>query len=197
MKKVFYSLLVLLLLLPLTVKADMVFINTFFNSEVSVDERIVVNTILNFDYYPHTLEYSYDQSMLSITKEDISTPGSSDEIKIENGKVSIVVYETGAIEEYGQGYVTLKFKAIKAGTTEIEPILGPGYSSLPGKLNITISDKVFDSKDDSNVPTNTEKEKSECKNDNTLLYISLGANVVLVGTTIILLINNKKKTNSI
>ena len=213
MKKIIGLLLAVFLVLPMTVKADTIFVNSFCNDKTNVGSEVVVNTILEYDIYPSKMEYTYDPTMLSITKENVSTPGSSDTVEISNGKVTIVVYEKGAIDTYGRGYVTLRFTALKAGTTTIEPFLGVGYSSLPGKLEIKISevssnvekepvetttpieDKT-DAKEERTEPTTPTEEKTDKNDDNNiLLYCSLGANALLAVALVAVILKKKTQKN--
>lgn len=215
MKKVLYYLLALVMILPLTVKADLIYVNSFFNNNVSVGEEVVVNTMINFEYFPHQIDYTYDSSMLSITKDSITTPGSSDTVKIENGKVTIVIHESAPLGSYGYDSVRLVFKALKSGTTEIVPFLGDGYSSVPGNLTINVKNTVINNKEEKeqvpNEPTKQEESTETTKtnesekttgstdvddnkkesSNNIPLYISLGANVVLLVSTIALLLKGK------
>lgn len=206
MKKLLLALLTFVLVLPVVVKADLVHLNSFSNDNVTVDDEVVVNTIINFEYFPHQIEYTYDQNMLSITKDKISTPSSSDTVKIENGKITINLLEHGPIEEYGMPYVTLRFTALKAGTTEIEPFLGDGYLAVPGKHKINIKAKdVAEPVEQEEKPNEEVKEepkeetkevtKEEKKCDNLFLYISLGLNVLLLILLVVVLLkkNSKKK----
>ena len=200
------KLLLAVLVLPVVVKADIIFVNTFYNDKVTVGEEVVVNTVLELEYYPGKFEYTYDPTMLSITKENVTTPGGSDTVDISNGKITIVVYENGPIDTYGRGYVTLKFTALKSGTTEIEPFLGSGYTSIPGKLTINISEVSSNCKEaqlveptptdttektDVKEESTTKKEKSD--NNDILIYVSLGLNAVLLISNIVTAVKMRKK----
>ena len=191
MKKILLAVLAFVFMLPVVVKADVGFVNSFYNDKVTVNSEVVVNTLMEFAFYPSKLEYTYDPNMLSITKDNIKTPGLSDVITIENGKVTIIVNEIHPVESYGRDYVTLRFTALKAGTTEIEPFLGADYYSVPGNLKINISEASSSSKE-----TNKETEKEETKeesNNDLALYISLGANGLLFILLIIALLTRKNK----
>ena len=199
MKKFLSLVLALIFVLPVVVNADTVFVNSFYNDKATVGSEVVVNTMLEYDNYPSKMEYTYDPTMLSITKENVTTPGSSDTVEINNGKVTVVVYEKGAIETYGRGYITLKFTALKAGTTAIEPFLGAGYSSLPGKLEIKISEVTSNVEkepvDTTENKTDTKEEKTNKDDNNILLYCSLGANALLVIALAVVVLKNKKPKN--
>ena len=203
MKKLLLAVLALVLMLPVAVKADVIYLNSFYNDNASVNTEVVVYTTANFEFYPHEITYTYDPSMLSITKENVTTFGSSDTVEINNGKITIVVYENGPIEEYGIPYITLRFTALKAGTTEITPNLGKDYSSLPEKIKINISEASSEDKK-TEVTEPTEKtepvvtigateEKSESSCNDILLYVSLGANALLLIALIAVLLKGKKK----
>ena len=58
MKKLLLALLTFVLVLPVVVKADLVHLNSFSNDNVTVDGEVVVNTIINFEYFPHQIEYT-------------------------------------------------------------------------------------------------------------------------------------------
>ena len=209
MKKLFGLLLVSVLMLPMLVKADMIFIRPLLNDNVIVDGEVKVSIPLEYlTDYNFTL--SYDTTMLETSKEMITTThetsfipvdggGTKEEknlfdVTVENGKITIKASAKESFILYTrlpEPIVTIKFKALKAGKTVIS-FGGNIMESV--EEEITINEKncpVCPTKDKNDATGIADKEK--CNNNDLFLYISLGANALLFILLIISLLTRKNK----
>ncbi len=212
MKKIFVFLLLMTLVMPIVVKADMEHIYTYYNKELLVGGQLEVHIPLLYDKeYNFTVNYDSsmlktDNSMITINEETyLANENGNDnpveksnliQANVENGKATIKVKMTDScctVGDKGTPILTMKFTALKEGETEVEIYNGPDVISWP---KVTITSNSSKDNGDTKEPVTTTGDSNENnnkkeENNNILLYSSLGANVALLGALIVVILKNK------
>ena len=226
MKKILLILLAVVMVLPVVVKADTIYWNSFYNKNTTVGGEVEVHLVIEDDELAKnlTVEFSYDPTMLKISKDMIDIEAKK-EVTIENGKVKVLIKELEyGLDNYGHKTLNLRFTALKEGSTEISINFSKSAMyATPTDLTINISNKeecpVCEqcdcSKEDKstedktcepcecnkeeNKPVEEKKcEKTEASNSNNLfLYCSLGLNALLLIGLILAIVLKKKSTKPV
>ncbi len=222
MKKLLSVLLLIVLMIPMVVKADTIYTHTYYNDNVMVGGEVVVNLKLYYDTN-YSFEITYDSSMLKTSKDminiafdktliyDEKTENTVEEINpfdvnVEKEKITIntSMKAPHLLDDYDGGqYLTIRFVAIKEGTTTIDFVTGNAEVLNNPEIKITKSgdcstitcpetEECNCPKQDCDCPVVPEKENDN--NCNLWLYCSLGLNALLLIVLIIVAATKKKKT---
>ncbi len=230
MKKLLSALLLIVLMIPMIVKADTIYTHTYYNDNVMVGGEVVVNLKLYYDTN-YSFEITYDSSMLKTSKDminiafdktliyDEKTENTVEEtnpfdVNVENEKVTIntSMKAPHLLDDYDGGqYLTIRFVAVKEGTTTIDFAVKNGKVLNNPVIKITKSDDCSSiscpevkecnteekecncPKQDCDCPTSSAKDDSN-SNNSILTYCSLGLNALLLIALIIVVITKKKQS---
>ena len=181
MKKILSILLIMVMAMPLVVKADAFSLSYYANQNVIVGGELDISIVhTNVKTPLKSLEVTYDPTLLSINKEDVfvscmgvNVTDSKDlSITMENGKITIKA--ESSLEPIGYaGYdqtltILLTFKALKEGNAIVEidgyGILNPGMiyvNLLPNSKGECKCDNSCPSCDSVTTPVKPKEETTE------------------------------------
>ena len=193
MKKLFSILLIMVMLLPITVKADRYYSTSYHNRNVVVGGEVEVSTTIPTTNSTYKVVYSFDPDKIEVKKGKISTnfgdevsmpdPETGELVKakaikditIEEGKVTIEInaYPAIAIESYSPDALNVRFNSIEEGTSEIgiSFVGADAAEAVPSKLSInaryadcsTTEEKPDEQEPTEEEPKEEEKDKEENK----------------------------------
>lgn len=198
MKKIFRVLLLLVFLIPLTVKADMGNLKAYYNDKLNVNGELLVQIPFEYDNeYTFTIEY--DKDLLETSKEMISinsetsftlvdgepkTVNNVKDVTIEDNKIIIKTKVVFPTLEGDAGAVcpelSLRFKALKEGKSTVQ------ISAKSNNESMILINSPEVSIEGSTISV------EESTNSNVPLYCSIGLNVVLLIALAMCVLKNKK-----
>ena len=212
MKKLFILLLMVALVMPVVVKADIEHIHTYYNKELIVEGQLEVHIPLLYDKeYNFTINYDStmlktDNSMITINQDTYLTVenGSDNPVEknniiqanVEDGKATIKVKMTDSCCIAGDSFnaiLTIRLTALKEGETKVE--ISDDQHDVIGEPSVIIKGNNSKDNSDTKEPTTTIDETKECNENNTLFIVSLVANGLLLVSLIAVLITKKKVNN--
>lgn len=183
MKKLLYLALIVIMIIPFTVKADMVKPTVYYNENVKVGDIFEQDIVFGNESYPiNNFVIVYDTDYLSIDKNNvkimyhgvnlIEDDPNVGTIEILGGKITINIpnkpeKDIEAIDwDLGVDatgfYIELQFTTLKAGTTTV--LTENSTSFYPSSVNVNISNNSCSSSEDTKEPVvispnedNTEK----------------------------------------
>ena len=214
MKKILSILLIMVMTMPLVVKADAEHIYTYYNDNVVEGGEVEIHIpVLNDKEYNLTINYDSsllktDDSMITINPKTYLTLENGDdpdeknnlkEVNVENGTITLKAKLNNsccAIGDSPKPEINVRFTAIKEGEATIE-INSASLGDLIDNPKIKIS-KSTQGNDNTEVTTiGATNDTKESKNDNTFFYGSLIVNVLQLIAIIILIVVSKKKNKTV
>ncbi len=200
MKKLLLLLVIPILLLPMIVKADMLEIIPYYNSNVVVGGELEVHIPVNFEEkYEVTVQYDskilkIDENSITISKptyeksenDKCSTFNNVKEVSIKDGVATIKTFmydDHGCIiDGSSRPEINLRFTAINKGEARVDFNAGP--ATLIGSVVANVTE-VENAKQETAEPTEKVETIGASKKDTTneiVFYCSLGLNAILIIT---------------
>ena len=212
MKKILYFVLTIMLLLPLTVKADEMFLISHYNSKPTVGGYLEISIPIPENI--KQIKLTYDSTMLKpiddlysindhIKSNGVITEKYVKNVSVKEGNLTIELDPTfwnNVLDEYGGDMKEIKviFTSLKEGESLVNiDYMKDGINSLGVRYEAKslTSTKFNEQKEEVKEETKEgvkEETKEGKKCDNLFLYISLGLNVLLL--IVLLIIVLKKNT---
>ncbi len=211
-KKILSLLLAIVLFIPVFAKADMIKPRIYYTDKTVVG-GIVKETVVLYDegFTFNDLTVTYDANYLYIDKSDVKVilmgknileDANNGTVELSEGKVTVSVKNVPKIDLGIDGdlavnstayYVELSFKALKEGNSEIKTEQNTSFYPTIAKVAVKGGNeeaKPEEKKEE------VKPAKEEKKNKDLIMFISLGANAVLLIALILVAVKKRKVKES-